>query len=176
MVDGGPVGRLQVVCGAKNFAVGDKVPLATIGTHMPGGTEIKQASLRGVESFGMLCSAKDLALPENAPGLVILDPSTKLGIPFAEAVGLDDVVLTLDLTPNRPDALNHLGIARELAALTKQELKKPRVVFDEEESEARDKIRVRVENERDDWDETVRAYAVTFEVLVYYEEAIGPTT
>ena len=78
-VDVGRPEPLQVVCGAKNYKVGDKVPLATVGTKLPNGVEIKQAALRGVESFGMLCSAKELGLSEDASGLLILDPDAEAG-------------------------------------------------------------------------------------------------
>ena len=72
-VDAGGAAPLQIVCGAKNYKVGDKVPLATVGTKLPGGMEIKKAALRGVESSGMLCSARELGLAEDASGLMILD-------------------------------------------------------------------------------------------------------
>jgi phenylalanyl-tRNA synthetase beta chain len=121
---GGPE-RLQVVCGAKNFKVGDKVPLATLGTRLPNGVEIKQAPLRGVDSFGMLCSAKELGLSEDSAGLLILPPELKPGTPIAEALGLDDVVLEVNVTPNRPDALSHLGVAREVAVATGAALRLP---------------------------------------------------
>ena len=107
-----------MVCGAKNYQVGDKVPLATVGALLPGGEGgNRQAPLRGVESFGMLCSARELGLSEEHEGLLILDPSCELGAPMAKALGLDDVVFEVNVTPNRADALSHLGIAREVATL-----------------------------------------------------------
>ena len=108
-VDIGGSALLQIVCGAKNFKVGDKVPLATTGSELPNGMKIGRAALRGVDSFGMLCSAKELGLSEESCGLLILDPALKPGTPIAQALGLDDVILSLNVTPNRPDALNHLG-------------------------------------------------------------------
>src|SRR4051812_12693028 len=95
-IDAGQGAQLQVVCGAKNFKVGDKVPLATVGTKLPNGVEIKQAALRGVDSFGMLCSAKELGITEDSAGLLILPADTKLGVPIAEALGLDDSVLEVN--------------------------------------------------------------------------------
>ncbi|HZN95692.1 MAG TPA: phenylalanine--tRNA ligase subunit beta, partial [Myxococcales bacterium] len=124
-VDAGGAGLLQIVCGAKNYKVGDKVPLATAGTKLPNGTEIKKAALRGVESSGMLCSARELGLSEDAAGLYILDPALRPGTPIAEALGLDDAVLEVNVTPNRPDALSHLGIAREVAVLAKVPMRRP---------------------------------------------------
>ena len=112
---GGP--PLQVVCGAKNFQVGDLVPLAMVGTTLPNGTAIQQASLRGVESHGMLCSARELGLAEDASGLLILPKGLKPGTPIAEALGLDDAVLEVNVTPNRGDALSHLGVGREASAI-----------------------------------------------------------
>jgi phenylalanyl-tRNA synthetase beta chain len=115
-VDAGKGEPLQIVCGAKNYAVGDVVPLATVGTVLPGGAKIEKAKLRGVESFGMLCSERELGLAEDASGLLILDPAIAPGTPIAKALGLEDVLLEVNVTPNRPDALSHVGIAREVAA------------------------------------------------------------
>ncbi|HEX4621081.1 MAG TPA: phenylalanine--tRNA ligase subunit beta, partial [Myxococcaceae bacterium] len=141
---GGPL--LQVVCGAKNYKVGDKVPLATVGTRLPNGTEIQKAQLRGVESLGMLCSAKELGLAEDASGLFILDPALPVGQPLAEALGLNDVILELDVTPNRPDALSHLGVAREVAALTGARLKVPVIDVAEKEPGISERVKVRIED------------------------------
>jgi phenylalanyl-tRNA synthetase beta chain len=124
-VDRGDGAPLQVVCGAKNYAVGDLVPLATVGTSLPGGLEIKKATLRGVESSGMLCSARELGLAEEASGLLILDRGLEPGTPIAAALHLEDVLLEVNVTPNRPDCLSHLGIAREVAALLGQAVRLP---------------------------------------------------
>ena len=83
----GGAAPLQVVCGAKNFKVGDKVPLATVGTKLPNGVEIKQAALRGVDSHGMLCSAKELGLDADASGLLILDPGAGTGHAHRQGAG-----------------------------------------------------------------------------------------
>ena len=83
----GGASLLQVVCGAKNYKVGDKVPLATVGTKLPNGAEIKQAALRGVESSGMLCSAKELGLSEDSSGLLILSPDAEAGHPDRPGAG-----------------------------------------------------------------------------------------
>jgi phenylalanyl-tRNA synthetase beta chain len=145
-VDRGGAELLQVVCGAKNFKVGDKVPLATVGTKLPNGVEIKQAALRGVDSSGMLCSAKELGLSEDSAGLLILPPELKPGTPIAEALGMDDVVLEVNVTPNRPDALSHLGVAREVAVATGGTLRPPEPKLAESGTPASDKARVRIED------------------------------
>ena len=111
-------GPVQVVCGATNWKVGDVVPLATPGTRMPAGHRIDRASLRGVDSHGMLCSARELGLSDEASGLLVLPGDAVPGPPLAQVLGIEDVVLEVNVTPNRPDALSHLGIAREVAAAT----------------------------------------------------------
>ncbi len=115
--------RLQIVCGAKNYKVGDKVPLARVGTVLPDGHKIEAAKLRGVDSFGMLCSQKELALSEDHEGLWILPPELKPGTPVVQALGLADTVFEINVTPNRADCLSHLGVAREVAALFGRSLK-----------------------------------------------------
>src|SRR5688572_6105154 len=111
---------LQVVCGAPNVRVGMKAPLAKVGARLPG-LEIKSAELRGVRSEGMLCSARELGLSQDHSGL--LEIEGKSGSDARAALGLDDHVLTLKLTPNRADCLSVLGVAREVAAVTKAKLK-----------------------------------------------------
>lgn len=145
-IDFGGAAPLQVVCGAKNYKVGDKVPLATVGTKLPNGVEIKQAPLRGVDSHGMLCSSKELGITEESSGLMILHADAKVGQPIAEALGLDDVVFTVNVTPNRADALSHLGIAREVATLFNVPLKKPEPKLVESGTEASTKITIRIDD------------------------------
>ena len=111
--DGSSLPR-QVVCGAKNFRAGDKVPLALPGAVLPGGVKIRASKLRGVESEGMLCSSKELNLAEDAAGLLILPGDTPIGAPLVD-IFPPDTVLEIEVTPNRPDLLSHYGIARELA-------------------------------------------------------------
>jgi phenylalanyl-tRNA synthetase beta chain len=106
----------QVVCGAKNFRAGDKVPLALPGAVLPGGVKIRASKLRGVESDGMLCSSRELNLAEDASGLLILPADVPIGAPLSD-VFPPDTVLEIEVTPNRSDLLSHYGIARELAAL-----------------------------------------------------------
>jgi len=108
--------RAQVVCGAPNVATGIKAPFARVGATLPGGKAISAAELRGVRSNGMLCSAKELALPDDTDGLLLLDADAPLGQSLADYLRLDDAVLEVNVTPNRGDCFSVLGIARELAA------------------------------------------------------------
>ena len=144
-VDRGEGAPVQVVCGARNYAVGDLVPLATVGTTLPGGVKIEKARLRGVESFGMLCSARELGLDADASGLLILPKDLAPGTPIAEALGLEDVLLEVNVTPNRPDCLSHIGIAREVAALLGQPVRAPATVVQEAGEPAARAVQVRIE-------------------------------
>lgn len=118
---------LDIVCGAANAAPGMKAPVALEGATLPGGVKIKQAEVRGVISAGMLCSAGELGLAESAEGLLSLDKDARPGASIVDYLGLDDVTLEIDLTPNRGDCLSIAGIARELAALTGAKIKSPAV-------------------------------------------------
>jgi len=126
-VDFGSDKPVTIVCGAPNARAGMKAPLATIGTCLPDGTKIKPAKLRGVASEGMLCSAPELGLGEDAAGLLELDESLQPGTPLARALGLPDHAIEVDLTPNRADCLSIRGIARELAAVVSQECREPEI-------------------------------------------------
>ena len=119
-VDDGSGQPRQIVCGAKNFRVGDKVPLALPGAVLGPDFKIKAGKLRGEKSDGMLCSAKELALAEDAEGLLILASDLPVGKPVQELFS-PDTVLELEVTPNRPDLLGYRGVAREVAALTQVE-------------------------------------------------------
>src|SRR5436189_1003954 len=121
-VDDGSGKKRQIVCGATNYKVGDKIPLALPGTKLPNGLEIRESKLRGVESAGMLCSPIELSLGEDASGLLILSPDAKVGAPIADIFPAD-TILDVEITPNRGDLLNHFGLAREIAALTGKKLK-----------------------------------------------------
>jgi phenylalanyl-tRNA synthetase beta chain len=114
--------ELQIVCGAPNVRVGMKAPLALIGAKLPNGMEIKQAKLRGVESSGMLCSAKELGLSEDASGLFDLPAVLQAGQDLIAALGLNDTIFEVNLTPNRGDCMSVAGVAREVAALRKRPL------------------------------------------------------
>ncbi len=114
--------KRRIVCGATNYKVGDKVPLALPGTKLPNGTEIRKSKLRGVESEGMLCSPIELGLGDDASGLLILSPDAKIGAPISDLFPAD-TILDVEITPNRGDLLSHFGLAREIAALTGKKLK-----------------------------------------------------
>lgn len=116
-VDTGDGTLRQIVCGAPNARVGLVAPLATLGTVMPGGLEIKAAQLRGVDSEGMLCSAAELGLDADASGLLELPSDLRPGLALADALALDDVSIELKLTPNRSDCLGARGLARELSTI-----------------------------------------------------------
>ena len=121
-VDDGSGTKRQIVCGATNYKVGDKVPLALPGAKLPNGTEIRKSKLRGVESEGMLCSPIELGLGSDAAGLLILSPEAKVGAPISDLFP-SDTILDVEITPNRGDLLSHFGLAREIAALTGKKLK-----------------------------------------------------
>lgn len=124
-VDDGSGERLQIVCGAPNAAAGLKVPLARVGAELPGGMKIGVAKMRGVQSSGMLCSARELGLSQDHAGLLELPADMVPGQSIREALDLDDTLFTLKLTPNRADCLSILGVAREVAALTGAPLSVP---------------------------------------------------
>ncbi len=117
-VDIGEEEPLDIVCGAPNVALGMKAPCALVGAQLPGGMEIKVARVRGVESRGMMCSAKELGLPEVGQGILELSEDALVGQSIRTFLELDDTLLTLKLTPNRADCLSIRGVAREVAALT----------------------------------------------------------
>lgn len=123
-VNDGSAHPRQIVCGAKNYKVGDKVPLALPGAVLPGDFKIKPGKLRGVESEGMMCSAKELRLAEDAQGLLILPPESVVGTPLTELFPTE-TILELEITPNRADWLSHLGVAREIAVFTGSPVKNP---------------------------------------------------
>ena len=116
-VDAGDGEALQVCCGAFNMAVGDLVPLATVGTTMPNGMEIARRKMRGQLSNGMLCSGAEIGMGDDHEGILILEQGLSLGVPLTEALGIHpDVLFDLEVNPNRPDAMSVMGVARDLAA------------------------------------------------------------
>lgn len=125
-VDAGGEARLQVVCGAPNVEAGGWYPFAPVGATLPGGVQIKKAKLRGEVSEGMLCSARELGLGRDQAGLMALHGEEwRPGDSFVDSLGLDDVRLVLDVTPNRPELLSHLGVAREVAPGGADDLRLP---------------------------------------------------
>ncbi|MFC4304967.1 phenylalanine--tRNA ligase subunit beta [Cohnella boryungensis] len=130
-VDAGTGEDLQIVCGAANIGADMKVPVAVVGAKLPGGLNIKRAKLRGVESQGMICSARELGIndkllpKEQQEGILILPEDTAVGRDILDVLALDDSILELDLTPNRSDCLSMLGVAYEVSALTGRPLRLP---------------------------------------------------
>lgn len=108
--------KREIVCGASNYKVGDRIPVALVGAVLPGNFKIKRTQLRGVTSEGMMCSARELGLGDDAAGLMILDQRPSIGTPIHNLFPTNDVIFDIEVTPNRPDCLSHIGIARELAA------------------------------------------------------------
>ncbi len=114
--DGNPA-PLQIVCGAQNFEAGDHIVTAMIGAELPGDVKIKKSKLRGVASFGMNCSARELGIGGDHAGIMILPEDAPIGMPFGEYYGSSDTVLDCEITPNRPDCLSMIGMARETGAI-----------------------------------------------------------
>jgi phenylalanyl-tRNA synthetase beta chain len=127
LVDDGGAEPVQVVCGASNARAGMTAALARVGAELPGGLKIRRAKLRGVESAGMLCSARELGMGESHEGILDLPSHLETGMNLRDALGLDDAILELSLTPNRGDALSMAGVAREVAALSGMAFVSPEV-------------------------------------------------
>jgi phenylalanyl-tRNA synthetase beta chain len=133
---------VQIICGADNVAAGQKVPVATVGTMLPVETEngkpftVRKAKLRGKDSNGMICAEDELGLGDDHSGIMVLDEKLEPGIPLHEAIDLyQDSVIEIEITPNRPDATCHLGVARDLAAALDLELCRPfKTNFDKSKS------------------------------------------
>ncbi len=142
----------QIICGAPNVAVGQKVPVALAGAviprnqHDPEGKPfvLTRAKIRGVESYGMICSEYELGLGDDKEGIMVLESDAKVGQPLAEYFGLDDIVYDVSVTPNRPDCLSHIGIARELALAFGLKLKKPEFKVNESDRKITDYASVEV--------------------------------
>jgi len=120
-------GTFSIICGATNIKPGDKAPLALNGAQLPSGVTIKPVKIRGVISQGMLCSESELSLGNDTSGIMILLPSMEVGQSINSALNLEDYILEINLTPNRPDCLSIIGIAREIAALTHQTVHIPSI-------------------------------------------------
>ncbi len=128
-VGGAHGGVRSIVCGAPNCDPGKRVPVALPGAVLPSGFQIAQRKTYGHESQGMMCAPDELGLGSEHAGLLILDPATPIGLPINEAIPGGDTVLDIEITPNRPDALSHMGIARELAAWFRVDVNFPKIKF-----------------------------------------------
>ena len=144
-VNAGQSADLQIVCGAPNAREGLMAPVALVGARLATGLTIKAAKLRGEESHGMLCSEKELGIGEDASGLMELSPDSPIGAPLAGALGLDDAVLELEITPNRPDCLGMIGVAREIGAETGNPIKLPSANVQEGTADVRELTSVTIE-------------------------------
>ena len=145
--------ELQIVCGATNFQAGDKVALANVGTSMPveEGEKpfvLKEGKIRGELSQGMMCSGRELKLSDDHEGILILPAGAQVGQPFAEHIGRagKDIVFDLEVTPNRPDLNGVIGLAREIAALTGNPLKRPEISVPASDEKAADLVAVRIDD------------------------------
>ncbi|MCH2379095.1 MAG: phenylalanine--tRNA ligase subunit beta, partial [Pedosphaera sp.] len=145
--------ELQIICGATNFQAGDKVALAQVGTSMPveDGEKpfvLKEGKIRGELSQGMMCSGSELRLSDDHEGILVLPEDAQLGQPFAEHLGCagKDVVYDLEITPNRPDLNGAIGLAREIAALTGNPLKRPEFSLNFSDEKGEDLVAVQIKD------------------------------
>jgi len=146
-VEYGEEETMRVVCGAPNVEVGGKYPFAPVGTTLPCGITLKKAKIRGEVSMGMLCAKDELGLGEDHSGLLVLDADLEPGIPFVKVWGDPETVIELEITPNRPDCLSMIGVAREMAVLYGSELKVPSIEISETDNDVNVEISVTVEDE-----------------------------
>lgn len=154
-VDVGAEESLQIVCGAPNVAAGQKVPVALVNAVLPGDFKIKKAKLRGVESHGMICSAKELGMndrllaKEVQEGILVLPEDAPLGTDVTALLGLNDEVLELDLTPNRSDCLSMIGVAYEMSAILERDIALPPLQMNEDDAlDAESMLSVHIESEQ----------------------------
>jgi phenylalanyl-tRNA synthetase beta chain len=137
---------MDLVCGAPNVAEGQTVPVALLGAKLAGGMEIKKVKIRGVTSCGMICSERELGLSEDHAGIMVLDTDASLGTPLAEALSFDDYRLTFELTPNRPDSMCAIGIARDLAALANTRVRYPEIKLTQSSAKTSGEVSVVIED------------------------------
>ncbi len=143
-VDIGADEPLGIVCGAPNYEVGDKIAVALVGTRLPNGIKLKRAKIRGVPSEGMMCAPDELGMGSDHSGLLILDTDAPVGETLASYLGSGETVLELEITPNRPDCLSMVGVAREVGAITGGEATRPTVDVPESGSPAADAVTVTI--------------------------------
>jgi len=139
--------EFQIICGAPNVDAGQKIIFAPVGTLIPKGNfKIKKAKIRGIESCGMICSEDELELGDDHTGIVVLDDSLKTGTNICDALNLNDVIMEIAVTPNRPDALSHIGVARDVCALLNNKLRIPEVKISESDTETSKFAAVEIED------------------------------
>lgn len=137
---------LQVICGAPNVAVGQKVPVATIGAKLAGGMEIKKVRIRGVESHGMICSESELGISQDHSGIMVLNGNSKIGMPLVKVLEYDDYIMTFELTPNRGDSTSAIGVARDLAAVASVKIKRPQFKLNQVAKKTSGVIKVKIDD------------------------------
>ena len=138
---------LQVICGASNVEAGQKVVFAPIGTLIPKGNfKITKAKIRGAESYGMICAEDELDLSDDHSGIMVLDEKVNVGKSITDELSLNDTIMEIAITPNRPDALSHIGVARDLAAIYDKEFKLPSLKLHESSHKVKDFASVEVED------------------------------
>ncbi len=146
-VDIGTGKLLNIVCGAPNVDAGQTVCVARVGAIIPNGEfEIKKARIRGEDSEGMICSAKEMNLGDDHTGIMVLEDRLPIGSPFAEYLGYNDTVLDIGITPNRGDLLSYLGLSREIGVLENKRIRLPDFQVKETEEDVNDFISVEIEN------------------------------
>lgn len=146
-VNAGTGTELNIICGAPNVAKDQIVPVAMVGADLPNGLRIRKAKIRGIESEGMICSEQELGISENADGIWVLSPDLTIGKPLAEALNFEtDFILDIAITPNRPDGLGHIGIAREVAAIFDLPFNKPQPQFVESDASGENDVRVEIQS------------------------------
>lgn len=145
-VDIGEEKPLQIVCGATNHRLGDKVIISKVGAVLPGDRKITATKIRGIESCGMICSEVELGIGNDADGVVILPEDAPIGEEYRKYAKLDDVIFELEITPNRPDCLSHIGIAREIAAYYGRKVKYPSYDLFETLEDATNNVKIEIED------------------------------
>jgi phenylalanyl-tRNA synthetase beta chain len=138
--------RMDLICGAPNVAEGQTVAVALIGAKLAGGMEIRKVKIRGVISCGMICSERELGLSDDHSGIMVLETEARPGTPLATALDLEDYRLTFELTPNRPDSMCAIGIARDIAALANTAVRYPQTALREVTARASDEVSVAIED------------------------------
>ena len=138
--------KLDLVCGAPNLEVGQKVAVAVIGARLAGGIEIRKARIRGIESSGMICSESELGISQDHAGILVLDNSCKVGKSLVKALDYDDYIMTFELTPNRGDSMSAIGVARDIAALSSSKISRPKFKIKPSKEKAGKYIKVEIED------------------------------
>ncbi len=145
-VDIGIEKELIIVCGAQNVRKGQKVPVVTVGGTLPNNVRIKSVNIRGVKSEGMIASEVELELGEDAAGIMVLEKNSRIGSDIREELQLEDTIMDFEITPNRPDCMSMIGVAREVAAITGGRIRRPSDAVDEEEESVANKAVIEVED------------------------------